>query len=456
MKWFKKRIFHRSSINENVDDFSPRILNVLEQPPMPMPGLILRLIALLVLVLVIWASVGQLDIVARAEGKLIPQTHLKVIQPFEGGRIDKILVHEGQTVKKGQSLVVMDNSLSQANTMKISEELATVRLQLRRVLAELELQPLVRQIDDTDEQFESIQAQYQAHRQTYLSTLSEQQAVLEGIQHELKAQSVVLKKLEILLPLQKETEANYLMLSKEGYASKQVVVEKQQARIEAEKNFKAQEFVVQALEARISESRAKIHSIETSYQQKLQDEKTALKQKLNQLTLEYAQQQYRNGLMELKAPQDGIVMELATHTEGTIVPSGSVVIRLVPLDDPLKAEVYVSNQDVGFIGPEQTARVKLSSYQFQKYGMIDAVVERVSADALSQSVTQESGNLSRHPLTYKTLLHLNKQRLERDGRAFDLRSGMHVTAEIILGKRTILEYLLSPIQKTLSEAGRER
>jgi len=87
-------------------------------------------------------------------------------------------------------------------------------------------------------------------------------------------------------------------------------------------------------------------------------------------------------------------MELAIHTEGTIIPSGSVVMRLVPLNDPLKAEVYVKNHDIGFINPGQNVRVKLTSYQFQKYGMIDAKVEHISADASQQSNTDASKQIS--------------------------------------------------------------
>lgn len=437
---------------EDAQDFSPRILDIMQQPPVPLPGLILRLVALLLFALLVWASIAELDIVARAEGKLIPQTRLKVVQPFEGGRIEKILVHEGQAVKKNQTLLIMDTHLSQADTQKIISELDTIRLQLRRINAELAGQPLVRHKTEAAEAFEAVLAQFHSHQQSYQSVLAEQQAVLEQMQRELEAESVVLKKLAAILPIQKELEATYQELDRDGYVAKQLLLEKQQSRIEVEKNHKAQGFVVLSLKAKIREAKEKVHSIETAYQQQLYDEKADLQQHLNQLEQDYEQQQYRNTLMELKASQDGVVMELATHTAGTIIPSGSVVMRLVPLNEPLKAEVFVTNQDVGFINHGQKVRLKLATYQFQKYGMIDAEVEQVSADASLQS----DKNNQVPSMTYKTLLILDKQQLERDGRVFELRSGMHVTAEIKLGKRTVLEYLLSPIQKTIAEAGTER
>ncbi len=437
---------------ENALDFSPRILNVMDQPPVPLPRLVLRLLALFLLGLLAWSAIGKLDIVARAEGKLIPQTRLKVVQPFEGGRIEKILVHEGQQVKKGQTLLIMDTHLSQSDTQKIVAELNIARLQLRRIDAELAISPFVFQEADINESFDAVFAQFQSHQQAYQSAVAEQQAVLDQSQRELEAESVVLNKLKEILPIQKEAEARYIQLGKEGYAARQLVLEKKQSRIEVEKNLKAQGFVIQSLKAKIREARERKQSIESAYQQQLYDEKASIRQQLKQLEQDYNQQQYRNTLMELKAPQDGVVMELATHTEGTVIPSGSVVMRLVPLNDPLKAEVNVSNKDVGFINPGQMVRVKLSSYQFQKYGMIDARVERVSADA-SEKIDAGSQVPA---LTYKTLLVLDRQHLQRDGQLFALRSGMHVTAEIKLGKRTVLEYLLSPIQKTLSEAGTER
>ncbi len=447
--------------NNNASDFSPRILEIVENPPVPLPRVMLAILVLFLASLLAWAAIGELDIIARAEGKLIPQTRLKVVQPFEGGRIEKILVHEGQQVKKGQILLIMDTHLSHSDTQKIHLSLLQAKLQLRRIDAELNNSSMILSSSDKKEQFDAVSAQFKAHQQFYQSALSEQQAVLEQAQQNFEAESVVLNKLKEILPIQQETEKTYQKLGQEGYAAKQLVLEKQQLRIEAEKNLRAQGFLVQSLTAKIRQSKEKIYSIQSSYQQQLYDEKASITQELRQLEQDYKKQQYRNTLMELKAPQAGFVMDLATHTEGTIIPSGSVVMRLVPVDEPLKAEVYLSNQDVGFIEIGQTARIKLTSYQFQKYGMIDSKVESVSADAIDNSRVNNSKNNQSMPsqtqsLTYKSMLVLAKQQLERNGKVFSFRPGMRVTAEIKLGKRTVLEYLLSPIQKAISEAGTER
>ena len=142
-----------------------------------------------------------------------------------------------------------------------------------------------------------------------------------------------------------------------------------------------------------------------------------------------------------------------------MVGPGVIIMTLVPADELLRAEVWVSNQDVGFVHAGQDAKLKLTAFTFQKYGMLDGRVLRVSADAAEQSA---GGGAARadaqraQPAAYKTVVELNTQHLDTDGRRYELAPGMHVTAEIKLGSRTVLEYLLSPVQKAFHEAGRER
>ncbi|MGH8681484.1 MAG: HlyD family efflux transporter periplasmic adaptor subunit, partial [Burkholderiales bacterium] len=157
--------------------------------------------------------------------------------------------------------------------------------------------------------------------------------------------------------------------------------------------------------------------------------------------------------------QDGFNKDLATHTPGTEVSHVTVIMTLVPADEQLRAEVWVSNQDVGFVHAGQVTKVKLTAFTFQKYGMLDGRVTRVSADAAEQTpgAAGTKSELQRPlGLAYKTLVDLDAQHLDSDGRRYELTPGMHVTAEIKLGERTVLEYLLSPVQKAFHEAGRER
>ena len=154
--------------------------------------------------------------------------------------------------------------------------------------------------------------------------------------------------------------------------------------------------------------------------------------------------------------------DLATHTVGTVAAPGTILMTLVPEGDKLVAEVWVSNQDVGFVRPGQSAKLKLAAFQFQKYGLLDGKVLHVNADATeAPSANTRSDALTGRdrpmgPLAFRTLVELASQELLADGQRHALQPGMQVAGEIHLGTRTILEYLLSPIQKAFHEAGRER
>ncbi len=216
-------------------------------------------------------------------------------------------------------------------------------------------------------------------------------------------------------------------------------------------------------QATLAASSRKLEQISADYRQRLQAERADLSGKLDQTRAEVTKQQYRNGLLELKAPQDGIIKDVATHTIGTVISPGTILMTLVPKDEILRAEVWVSNQDVGFIHQGQPTKVKLASYQFQKYGMVQGEVAHLSADATdanqqgtgaSAPPTAQSPN--GQPYAYRALVDLKAQELIVNGIKHALSPGMQVTAEIHLGTRTILEYLLSPVMGAFQEAGRER
>jgi len=156
------------------------------------------------------------------------------------------------------------------------------------------------------------------------------------------------------------------------------------------------------------------------------------------------------------------VKDLATHSVGTVVQPGTVLLTLVPRDDSLRAEVWVSNEDIGFVRQGHAVRLKFAAYPFQKYGMVDGTVLHVSADsadgATSHGTAANVGGASARtvPLVYKALVTLAAMQLETDGRRFPLGAGMQANAEILIGQRSVIDYLLSPVRKAWHEAGRER
>jgi HlyD family secretion protein len=446
-------------------DFSPGILGVQERPPSPLPRMVLRGVLLLLLVMLIWALFGRLDVVSVAEGKLVPVSYIKIVQPSEAGIVRDIAIKEGQAVSKDQVLIRMDANLSEADSKALQSSLQHKSLELRRIEAELANQPLKRKPNDDNELFNRIYASYQSNRRAYEDDIATEKASLQKAYSDLSATQEIQHKLEQTLPSYQAQEAAYNKLVKDGFAGKLMGQEKQRERIEAEQDLRAQEFNAKSLQASIAQSQKRLNQIQSAYRQKLETERVTTYAEYLRLEQEWAKQSHKNSLLELKAPQAGIVKDLATHTPGTVVSPGTVLMTLVPNNEALQAEVWLKNEDAGFVRQNQAVKVKLSAYPFQKYGMVDGKVLQVSADATDRSATNgnqnstdsaQSTNTSTTQLAYRTIIQLSKQSLEIEQDKLHLAPGMQVVAEIKLADQTVMEYLLSPIRKAFHEAGRER
>ncbi|MGZ5819477.1 MAG: HlyD family efflux transporter periplasmic adaptor subunit, partial [Burkholderiaceae bacterium] len=202
----------------------------------------------------------------------------------------------------------------------------------------------------------------------------------------------------------------------------------------------------------------------SKYRSDLQNERIEAEGQYRKLQQDWVKQDHKTGLLELKAPQAGIAKDLATHTAGTVVSPGTVLLTLVPDNEPLIAEVMVKNDDVGFVYSQQKVKLKLATYPFQQYGMLDGEIMTIGADASDGGASQTKdsstkNNSNNNPPSnqvYKALISLKTQQLTADGKQYKLVPGMQVVAEVNEGQRTVMEYLLSPLQKTVRESGRER
>lgn len=443
-------------------DFSAPLLRLQDKPPNPLGQRVLWLLFTFLFALLLWAIFGQLDIVVVAEGKLIPQSYVKIVQPAEAGIVKQILVKEGESVRAGQVLMQMDTLIAEADTKSLVADLARKRLSIRRIEADLANRPFKIEVGDPPDLAKEIEAQYRANRAALSAALAEEFARLTKAQQELAAAIQVKQKLEATVPHYQEQDKAFEKLAKDGYAGAIMASDKRRERIEKEQELETQAHLIASAQASIAQSQKRLAQIEADTRQRLYTEKNDLTGQLDKLTQEVAKQVHRQALLELKAPQDGTVKDLATHTTSTVVQPGTVMLTLVPKEEVLKAEVWVSNEDIGFVKPGKPVKLKLSAFPFQKYGMLDGFVETVSADA-SDANTQvngsgaDSANGDRvQPLRYKAIVHLSAMSLKVGDTSFMLKPGMQTSAEILLGTRSVLNYMVSPIQKAWSEAGRER
>jgi HlyD family secretion protein len=435
--------------------FAPALVRIERSAPAPLPRVVLYALLLLIAAVLAWAAFGKLDIVAVSEGKLVPQSFVKIVQPAEGGIVREIAVNEGARVAQGDVLVRMDSRISDADMRTLQAEIARKRLQLRRIDAELKGGRMQRATHEAPELFAHVAAQLAAHRQAYLDAVEAERAVLAKAGHDLESAGEIETKLMQTTPILREQEKAWNQLAREGYAGRLLALDRQKSRIEAEQELKAQSRNIDGLRATIAQARKRIAQIESNYRQQLNNERVDAEAQLDKLVQDWDKLQHRHALLELRAPQAGIVKDLATHTPGTVLAPGTIVLTLVPQDEPLVAEVWVTNADAGFVRAGQPAKIKVAAYPFQKYGTFSGTVRQVSADAQDKPLGGDSAGKGAPALAYRALVSIDRRSGE-GALPLTLVAGMHVSAEVHIGKRSVLEYLLSPVQKVVAEAARER
>lgn len=439
-------------------DFSPPLLRLQASSPNPLGRKVLWALLTLLVLLAVWMVAGRLDIVAVAQGKLVPQSYVKIVQPAESGIVKEILVKEGDTVRAGQVLMRMESLITDADARSIGADLQGKRLALRRVDAELADATFQARDGDSAHLLSAAQSQYRANRAALQAALAEERSRLAKARQDLAAALEIQRKFSAILPHYREQEKAFEKLGKDGFAGGVLVSDKRRERIEKEQELATQDHMIESARAGVQQSEMKLVQIDSDYRRQLHVERGEAQRAFDQLSQELAKQTHRKELLELKATQDSVVKELATHSVGTVVQPGTVLLTLVPNDETLRAEVWLTNDDIGFVKQGQTVRLKFAAFPFQKYGMLQGTVEHIGADSVEsgQSAGAQATPGAAPPSTFKALVSLNKASLEADGTRFPLSAGMQANAEILLGTRTVLEYLLSPMQKAWHEAARER
>lgn len=445
---------------------APRIrsplFEIASRPPARAPRWTLGLICTLFGLLLAWAAFAELDIVAVAPGRLVPQTHVKIVQPAAAGIVREILVEEGDAVAEGEVLVRLDPTETAADRAAIERELAIQQLQLRRIDAELTGTVMDERSGEDPALFAQASAQQRANRQAHAYALTRQQAALERAERQLAAAREVVRKLELTQPSYRKSVEAYDKLEAKQVVGAIQAEEVRREAIENAQNLEAQRATVAGQAAAVQEATRELARLSSAHTGELQAQRIQIVSRIGQLEQERVKAAFQESNLELRAPQAGIVKELATTSLGAVVQPGTVLVSLVPQDEPLLAEVSIQNQDIGFVQPGQAVRLKLATYPFQRYGMLEGTVRTVQADAQqtnAQSVTtsdMKAGSGVASTMAFKATIALQQQALIADGVHLPLAAGMQLSAEIVEGRRTVLQYLLSPVQRVLSEAGVER
>jgi len=426
-------------------------------PASPLPRRVLHALLALIVAALAAVALGRVDVVAVAEGRLVPRTLLKIVQPAEAGVVREILVEEGAAVVAGQLLLRLDSRLAEADVRLLRHEVVARSLQLRRIAAELADAPLAAHPGDPHEAYEQALAQYRANRAAHDDQVAQAGAAVARLAQELAAAREVERKLARTVPMAQSVSARFDRLREEGFVSEVAALDRERERVEREQDLAAQAHTVRALDAALAQAQRQLEGTRSAYRRSLTAERAEALAQQARVREELDKQLTRREHVELAAPEAGVVKDLATRTAGTVVAAGTVLVTLVPAGDPIEAEVLVRNDDAGFVRTGQRAEVKVAAFPFQKYGMVAGEVLRVGPDAVeSPSQVPRGAGEAALPATYRARLALASGSLPFEGERLALAPGMAVHAEIHLGRRPLLDYLLGPVQKAWHEAARER
>ena len=434
-------------------EFLPAALSLRDTPVSPAPRVASWLLLAFAGLTLLWAVFGRMDVVATAQGRIVPNDRSKTIQPFEVATVKRILVSDGQQVEAGEALIELDATRAEADQARLRGELASARLQVARaraLLAVLEqgaAARLPRPAGVSDEQFREAERLFGGQVDEYAARLGQIDAETARRRAELGATRALVRKLEQTLPLVRERAGDFKGLAAGNFVSRHRYLELEQARIEMAADLASQRHRLQEIEAALDAARSQRRGLAAETRRLAQDSIIDGQQRQAVLEQEYLKAESRARLMRLTSPVAGTVQQLAVHTVGGVVTPAQPLMVIVPRGDRLEVEAFIENKDIGFIKPNQPAEVKVETFQYTKYGTINATVMSVSHDAI---------NDEQRGLIYSTRVRMAESQIQVGDTQVNLSPGMAVAVEIKLGKRRVMDYFLSPLLQHTQESLRER
>lgn len=456
--------------------FLPASLSLQETPVHPAPRVFTYLILGFATLTLLWAIFGKVDIVATASGKIVPNDRIKVIQPLETAVVKAIHVRDGQSVKAGDVLIELNATMAQADTDRTRSDWEQAQLDAARARAMLDAlshsKPTVSMSDPLNgilpERFHAAQGFLEGQYAEYRSKVQQLSAQMNQHQAERNAVIEQQQKLIQTLPIAEQRAADLKDLLDKNYVGRHEYLEKEQMRIEMQRDLAAANAKLTELDAVILVTQRQREALTAETRRMQYDLLHEAEQKLASFQQEFIKANDRREAMTLIAPVDGTVQQLAIHTVGGVVTPAQQLLVVVPKDNQLEVEAFVQNKDIGFVNAGQNAQVKIETFPFTKYGTIDGTVLHVSSDAIQQdnkpsspqqnnasSNAGENNNAS-GGLAYAARVKLEKSTMQIEDKTINLTPGMAVTVEIKTGKRRLIEYFLSPLMQYKDESLRER
>ncbi len=431
-------------------EFLPAAEEIVETPAAPLGALVVWLVTLLLIVALAWSYFGRIDIVAVANGKISTEGSTKIIQPAVSGVVTNINVHEGQRVKKGETLLALDKTAAEKDVATANQSLNAARVErdiLRRLAVGGNTDEIINNADLPDEtkamlrQFASSQTVLSAARQQAVNgTISNYQQQLQFNQQaknqlETNAQNLKNRKAEIEKQLPNANPVDKLRLQNELSNIDQRITSADSAVLgQNQQLLQSQSALTQA------QNQSQTQTAETN--SVFNNQIIASEKRIIELENNLVKAKQILAQTTITAPVDGMVLLLTVKTIGGVVNAGQQLAQIVPEKVPLYVDAALDNQDVGFVKSGQRVVVKVATYPFQRYGYLEGTVENISPDAIQDD---------KKGLIYKAKIKLNDDKSSKQNQ-LKLLPGMNISAEITTGQRRIIEFFLDPLMTKIDES----
>ena len=430
--WRQRKFLDSAGYTAEEAEFLPAALAVQEAPVSNTARLTAGLLIGLVWIFLIWSAVGKVDIVTTANGKIIPSSRIKSIASVETASVKALHVVEGQFVRRGEILVELDTSASDAERDKASGD------QGQAVLQGVRARAMIVAIDNRRApQWPPLPALQRSvpglsHDQ-WLSERSHLESWYRDYSAKLKRANDDIQRYAELLPLAVQKADDYKSLLQQHDVPQHAWLEKEQARIELQG---------QLADAQNQRATLVAETRNTAFDQLTESDKLAASSKQDAF-----RSASRSRQLILTAPVDGTVQQLTAHTVGGVVPAAQPLMQIVPAAHAIEVEASIDSKDIGFVLEGARAEVKIDAFEYSKYGTIAATVTSLSRDAVQDE---------KRGLLYGVKVTLERSTLTVEGKKLPLSPGMSVSVDIKTGERRIIEYFLSPLLQHQRESLRER
>ncbi|MEM8651353.1 MAG: HlyD family type I secretion periplasmic adaptor subunit [Pseudomonadota bacterium] len=402
----------------------------------------------------VWASYAEIDEITRGEGKVIPATKTQSVQATESGVVKEIHVQLGQTIKKGDLIVRLDDTTT---TSSLGETVAR-QMALSAKIARLETEEggdfstgfvcppdILNRSPEICENEARLLAAKRVNYQTKLAVLEQRKIQRESELNETRAE---VERLEGSLEISENELALLAPLARRQLVAKTEMIRTERAVNDVKGQLKLARESIIKLQGAVKEATLQVEELGLQSQQEALNEKTAALAELSVLNETVRGNVDRVARTDIRSPVDGVVNTLAINTIGSFVQPGTVIAEVVPTSDELLVEARIAPKDIAFIRQGQPALVKITAYDFSIYGGLDADVSTVTADSV---VDQQTGEAF-----FQVIVKTDKSYVENNGKRYEITPGLISSVDIITGRKTILHYLLKPINKARQEALTER